>query len=155
MNSDAETSRMRRTKMSDATKQGLQPKEGAVRPPGSIAGPFQEIHLAGEIERLWQEPLWQGGRNSKTLVKHADLRIVLTALKANHYLHEHEAAGSISVHTLAGHIRLHVPGRTFDLPAGCMVALEQELRHDVESLQDSTYLLTIAWRENKFERPKI
>ena len=119
---------------------------GAVRGPGPIGGPFQELALPEEIERLWQEPLWQGGRNSKTLVKHADLRIVLTGLRANHCLHEHQAAGSISVQTLRGHIRLHVPGRTFDLPAGRMVSLDQALRHDVEALEDSAYLLTIAWQ---------
>lgn len=141
--------------LSNEAKQNLKQPEGAVRPPGSIGGPFQEIHLAQEIERLWQEPRWQGGRNSKTLVKHPDLRIVLTAIQANHYVHEHHAAGSISVHTLAGHIRLHVPGRTLDLPAGRMVSLEQALRHDVESLEDSTYLLTIAWREDNIEHPEI
>jgi len=32
--------------------------------------------LNGEIERLRKEDAWQGERNSKTLVKHSDFRIV-------------------------------------------------------------------------------
>jgi hypothetical protein len=34
--------------------------------------------LDGEIKRLREEHRWQAGRNSKTLVKHPDFRVVLT-----------------------------------------------------------------------------
>lgn len=135
--------------MAGETKRSLPKVQGSVRAPESIGGPFRLIHLAEEIEKLWQEPFGQGGRNSKTLVKHPDLRIVLTALKANESIHEHHAAGSISVETLTGHIRMHVPGHTFGLPAGRMLALEQALPHDIEALENSAYLLTIAWKATK------
>jgi hypothetical protein len=36
-------------------------------------------------------------------------------------------------------------GRTFDLPAGSLLALDRGLPHDVEALEDSAFLLTIAW----------
>lgn len=135
--------------MMDDVKQSLPKATGAIRSPEPIGGPFRLIHLAEEIEKLWQEPSWQGGRNSKTLVKHDDLRIVLTGLRANHRVHEHQAAGSISVQTLKGHICMHVLDWMFDLPAGRMLALEQALRHDVEALEDSAYLLTIAGESRK------
>lgn len=118
---------------------------GGVRTPEPIAAPFREWQLAAELKKLRQGPGWQAGRNSTTLVKHADLRIVLTALQALSYVHEHYAPGTISVQTLEGHIRMHVPGRTFDLPAGAMIVLEEAVPHDVEALKDSAYLLTIAW----------
>ena len=35
-----------------------------------------------------------------------------------------------------------------DLPAGHMLALERALRHDVEALEDSAFLLAIAWPED-------
>ncbi|HEY6385486.1 MAG TPA: hypothetical protein VIX91_07375 [Candidatus Acidoferrum sp.] len=94
------------------------------------------------------ENAWQGGRNSKTLVKHPDFRVVLTALKSNARLHEHKAAGRISVQAIAGHIRMHVQEKAIDLPAGHMLALERALPHDVEALEDSAFLLTIAWSED-------
>ena len=36
-------------------------------------------------------------------------------------------------------------GRTFDLPAGTLLTLDQNLPHDVEALEESAFLLTIAW----------
>lgn len=135
--------------MTDESEKYLSKGTGAVREPEPIGSPFRLIHLAEEIGKLWQEPCWQGGRNSKTLVKRDDLRIVLTGLRANHRVHEHQAAGSISVQTLTGHICLHVLDWMFDLPAGRMLTLEQLLRHDVEALEDSAYLLTIGGERTK------
>jgi quercetin dioxygenase-like cupin family protein len=101
--------------------------------------------LQAEVEQLRKEEAWQGGRNSKTLVKHPDFRVVLTVLKSGARLHEHKAAGRISVQTLAGHIRMHVEDRVFDLPVGHLLALEREVAHDVEGLEESAFLLSIAW----------
>ena len=74
--------------------------------------------------------------------------MVLTVLKSSAQLHEHKAAGRISVQAVAGHIRMHVQDKVFDLPAGHLLALERALPHDVEALEDSAFLLTIAWPEN-------
>lgn len=135
--------------MADDEKQRSSAAAGTVRTPEPIGGPFRLIHLNEEIEKLWQEPFWQAGRNSKTLTKRDDLRVVLTALKAGHSLQEHHAAGSISVQTLKGHICMRVLDWLFDLPAGQMVTLEEALPHNVEALEDSTFLLTIVWGKTK------
>lgn len=99
------------------------------------------------LRELWLGAGWQAGRNSRTLSKHPDLRILLTALKAHAYVHEHYAAGSVAVQTIEGHLRMHIPGRTFDLKPGDMIVLEPAVPHDIEALTNSTYLLTIAWHE--------
>jgi quercetin dioxygenase-like cupin family protein len=52
---------------------------------------------------------------------------------------------SISVQATAGHIRMHVEGKVLDLPAGHLLALERAIAHDLEALEDSAFLLTIAW----------
>jgi len=55
------------------------------------------------------------------------------------------AAGRrISIQTVAD-IQLRAQGRTFDLPTGSLLALDQGLSHDVEALEESAFLLTIAW----------
>jgi len=131
--------------MSDRPKQPA--SSAALRSPGPLENPILPFGLNSEIEQLRGENAWQGGRNSKTLVKHPDFRVVLTVLKSNARLHEHKAAGRISVQTIAGHIRMHVQDKLFDLPAGHMLALERALPHDVEALEDSAFLLTIAWSE--------
>lgn len=89
---------------------------GALRPPGPLDDPLLTFDLKAEIERLRDEGAWQGGRNSKTLVKHADFRVVLTVLQSGARVHEHKAAGRISVQAVAGHMRMHVATQVFNLP---------------------------------------
>jgi quercetin dioxygenase-like cupin family protein len=113
--------------------------------PQPMAAPFLECDLTRELEQLHCEPQPMSGQNAKTLVKYDDFRVVLIALKAHASIPEHHADGRISVQTIRGHIRLRALERTFDLPAGSLLALDQGVKHDVEALQDSALLLTIAW----------
>jgi quercetin dioxygenase-like cupin family protein len=110
-----------------------------------MAAPFLEFDLARELEQLCREPQPTSGQNAKTLVKYDDFRIVLIALRAHTRIPGHRADGRISVHTIRGHMRLRALERTFDLRAGDLLALDQGLPHDVEALEDSAFLLTIAW----------
>ena len=103
--------------------------------------------LDAEIKQLREENAWQGGRDSKALVKNEDFRIVLTALKADALLRKHKATGRISVQVLSGHIQMHVQDKVFDLPAGHLLALDRAVPHDVKALEESAFLLTIAWPE--------
>ena len=119
-------------------------RTGAQRTVEPTAGVFLEFDLNAQIEQLKCEPAWQNGRNAKTMVKYPDFRIVLMLMKAKTRIEEHHADGRISVQTIAGHIRMHVAGKDFDLPVGHLLALDHEVRHDVEALEDSAFLLTIA-----------
>jgi quercetin dioxygenase-like cupin family protein len=111
-----------------------------------LTGPLLHFDLSAEMEHLRQEELWQHmGHNARTLVKHPDFRIVLTVLKAGTRLQGHQAAGSISVQALSGHLRLHLPELTVELLAGHLLALGRALPHDVEAVEDSAFLLSIAW----------
>ena len=114
-----------------------------------MAAPYLEFDIARELEQLHGEPEWKSGQNAKTLVKNEGLRIVLIALKAQSRIPEHQTEGRISIHAVAGHLKVRAEGRTFDLPAGTLLALNQRLPHDVEALEDSAFLLTIAWPVQK------
>jgi quercetin dioxygenase-like cupin family protein len=120
----------------------------AERPAQRVAGPVLVFDLAAETEQLRREPaLRQNGRNAKTLVKEPDFRIVLVAMEAGARMDEHQAAGSVSLHALSGHLRVHLPsGQVADLPTGHLIALEAGVRHDVEAVEPSAFLLTVAWR---------
>lgn len=119
--------------------------------PRPLAEPYLEFNLTREIELLLAEPEWKAGQNSKTLVKYDMLRVVLIVLRAGAQIPEHKAAGPISIHNVRGRIRVRAHGRTFDLPAGGLLTLEQGAPHDVEGVEDSAFVLTIAWpgRENR------
>jgi quercetin dioxygenase-like cupin family protein len=119
-------------------------RTGAQRTVEPTAGVFLEFDLNAQIQQLKGEPAWPNGRNAKTIVKYPDFTIVLMLMKAKTRIEEHHADGRISVQTIAGHIRMHVTGKDFDLPVGHLLALDHEVRHDVEALEDSAFLLTIA-----------
>ena len=120
------------------------PRTGAQRTAEPTAGVFLEFDLNAQVEQLKCEPAWQNGRNAKTMVKYPDFTIVLMLMKAKTRIEEHHADGRISVQTIAGHIRMHVAGKDFDLPVGHLLALDYEVRHNVEALEDSAFLLTIT-----------
>ncbi|HTM03651.1 MAG TPA: AraC family ligand binding domain-containing protein [Vicinamibacterales bacterium] len=111
----------------------------------SMADPLMEFDLQAEVHRLKAETTWSTGHNARTLVKHADLRVVLIAVQRNARMPEHQTEGRVSVHVIAGHVQVHASGRTFNLRAGGLLALDPAIRHDVTAIEESTILLTIAW----------
>jgi quercetin dioxygenase-like cupin family protein len=111
------------------------------------SGPVLTFDLAKEADRLRHESPWdEHGRNAVTLVKHSDLRIVFIVMKPGAKLQEHHADARISIHALNGHVRLRLGDDTVDLRAGHLLALEANLPHDLEAIEESAVLLTIAWQ---------
>lgn len=116
------------------------------RPARQLAASAIAFDLAAELASLKEEASWQrGDRNARTLVEEPTLRIVLSAARAGARFREHKTPGLVSLQTVAGHLRLHLPDETVDLPAGHLLALHHNLSHDVEAMEDSTFLLTFAW----------
>ena len=113
---------------------------------GHLTASLMDFNLAQEIAQLHEEEAWQRtGRNSKTLVKQPDFRIVLIALQKGGHIEEHSADARISIHTLSGHVKLQLPEQTVDLPNGHLLVLDRALEHDLEALEESAILLTISW----------
>ena len=116
-----------------------------------LASSLVQISIQEEVKQLHQQESWLRGtgRSSRTLVKYPDLRVVLVAMKANTRMKEHQTDARIAILTVAGHIRLHLPDATVELPAGHLLALDGAVAHDVEALKQSVFLLTIAWTKGK------
>lgn len=114
--------------------------------PQSLAAPYLEFDIGREIEQLHHEPAWTSGQNAKTLFKYDDFRVVLMVLRAHTRVPSHQTEGRISLQTIHGHLQVRAAGRTFDLPVGSLLALDRGLPHDVEAVEESVLLLTIAWR---------
>ena len=118
------------------------------RPAQHLAGPTLTFDLGAEARQLRAEEAWRRGEhNAKTLTKEADFRVVLVAAKSGGRMREHQAPGRLSIQTLSGRIRIHLPGGSVDLPVGHLLTLEPGIVHDVEALAESDFLLTIAWRD--------
>ncbi len=112
-----------------------------------LANPFLRFNLSEELRQLRSEDSWQRetGRSSKTLAKYPDFRIVLVLMKANTQMKEHHADARISIHSLQGKIRIHLPDQKVELPAGELMALDHGIPHDVEAVEESAFLITISW----------
>jgi quercetin dioxygenase-like cupin family protein len=134
------------------------PVPRAERDVGPLNAPSLHFDLDGEVRRLWRENASRVGRNAKTLAKQDDFRVVLTVLKAGRRIQEHKAAGRISIQAVQGHMRVRTgpesSSEPTDLPAGRLLVLDRGVRHDLEALTDSAFLLTVAWPAGeRAERP--
>jgi len=105
---------------------------------------FDLATIDAELRR--EDAFRRSGHTARTLAHERDLRIVLVAMKAGARIAEHRANDAAAVHTLSGHVRLHLPDQTADLPAGRLLVLERGLRHDVEAIVESAFLLTLGWQ---------
>jgi quercetin dioxygenase-like cupin family protein len=128
------------------TRPPSQTSATAERSPQRVAGAVLQFNLSEELATLRQEEVWrQGEHNAKTLVKEPDLRVVLSLIKAQAKLPVHQAPVPITLQVLQGQLRVHLPDQTVDLPRGGLLVLEENLAHDVEALEESAFLLTLAW----------
>lgn len=130
---------------SSRTRPAGQTAGSSERPPRQLKRAALAFNLAEELASLKQEASWEhGDRNSRTLVMDSRIHIVLTALRPGARLREHQAAGQASIQTVAGTLRVQAAGNTIDLPVGTILALDSGVRHDVEGIEESAFLLTIA-----------
>ena len=118
------------------------------RPIHRVINPLVAFDLTGELAAMRSELGWAHDSHNpktKTLVKEPTLRIVLIALRQGGRLAEHRAPGRISIQTLAGRLRLHALDQDVELHTGGVLILDPNMPHDVEALDESAFLLTIAW----------
>jgi quercetin dioxygenase-like cupin family protein len=128
------------------TKTSSAAESWAGREPHPLTGTALTFDLAAEVEALKREPTWdQSGHNAKTLVKHADVRVVLIALRKGARMQEHKTDQCVTLHALSGRLRLRLPAETIELPTGTLMALAHTVVHDVEAVEESVFLLTLGW----------
>ncbi len=105
-----------------------------------------QVLIPDEVRSMWTEEAWQtgAGRSARTLVKYPDLRIVLVSMKAGTRFKQHKTSARFAILTLAGHLRLHLSNATVEVPCGELLALDRDVSHDVEAIQQSTFLLILT-----------
>ena len=112
---------------------------------GTMVDRMAHFDLNHEIAEAATKKPWQAGHHAKTLFKKHDFRVVLISMEPGAHMKEHHADGTISLHVLKGKVRMNVGGKPCDLSAGNLFTLGASIRHEVESLDDSVFLLTISW----------
>ncbi|HYM51495.1 MAG TPA: cupin domain-containing protein [Candidatus Limnocylindrales bacterium] len=116
----------------------------------AVTAPVLQIDLAAKLRELREQPGFQSSDHAAmTLVKEPDFRIVLIALKQGGLLKEHRADARLSIQALEGRVRLRLPDQPRELSPGQLVVLEPNVPHELEALQPSACLLTIAWSDGR------
>lgn len=124
--------------MSDKTRRAPRAKR-------TLAAPLLSFSLAEEVDRLKQELEWEArSRNSITLIKTPDLSVVLVALRKGGTICGHEVEGPITVLALSGAINFKAGKQSKTLKANELASVGKAIPHNVEALEDSSFLLTIA-----------
>ena len=111
------------------------------------------IDLEDEAKELRAQSAWnEHGQSAKTLVKHEHFRLVLVAVKSGRRCREHSAEESMSIQAVDGAVRVHLEAADdIELRAGNVLALAPGQCHDLEAMEDSTVLLTLAWTGHRSE----
>lgn len=110
---------------------------------------FDIARLVGELRQ--EEAYERNGHTARTLVREPDLRVVLLVMKGGARIPEHQAQAMASIHVVSGRVKLRLPDRLADLRAGQLLVLEKGLTHDVEAVDESAFLLTLAWKNDTSE----
>ncbi len=116
--------------------------------PMFLVGRSTELDLTRELEELRHGPEWDTGIARKVLIRYPDFQITLRRMKAKTRIPDHHNPGCICIQTIFGHIRMRTEDKLFDLPQGKMLILDRAITHDVEAVEESAFLLTVAHPEN-------
>ena len=118
------------------------------RTPRPLDGPSLDFELGSELSALRAEwPFRDHGHNARTLLKNDGFRTVLVVLKAGARVQETETYHHLALHSLEGRLRVHLPERAVELPAGGLLGIGPSVPHDIEALEDSAFLLYLGWSE--------
>lgn len=116
---------------------------------GNMTFDLAHFDLTREIVDSEQRKPWPSGIYSKTLYKRDDFRVVLISMESAARLKEHHVDGTTSVQVLRGVVRYTAQGQAYDLQTGSLITVAASIKHEVESLEESAFLLTISWPSNR------
>jgi quercetin dioxygenase-like cupin family protein len=117
------------------------------RPDGEriIDAPVLLIDLPAFIRQIRNEDEWQNSdRNSITVFKTDDLRIVLGGLHKGAEMIPHDAQGIMSIQVLEGRLDINTDELNTTLIAGHMIAIHKGCNYRVIAAEETIYLLTIT-----------
>ena len=100
-------------------------------------------------ELMTEETFQHSGRSALTLTHHKDFTVVLTVMKANTQLKDHQASGPVLLQPLFGRMTVTKSAGSDPLPFqnGTSIFFGSHLVHNVEAHEDSAFLIIIGGQE--------
>jgi quercetin dioxygenase-like cupin family protein len=113
--------------------------------PKKLDQPMMAFAIAEEISKIKaDQPSTSQGKRSVVLVKNEHVSIVLAMLARGEALQEHQTEGQITVTVVRGAIRFDALNERVRLNAGGLLTLRPGIRHSVEALEDSAFVITVC-----------
>jgi quercetin dioxygenase-like cupin family protein len=106
--------------------------------------PDQEIRLLRDEEQ-WSD----GDRNSRTLAKDVDFRVMLSVLHDGAQLDEQDGDARVSLQLIEGRAALAIDGNETSLVAGQLAVIDAGSPWTLRAEGDCAVLLTFAWPREK------
>ncbi len=114
----------------------------------TLRAPLLSFSINKEVEKLRKESAWlNGDRNAVTLQKDKNLRVVLISLHKGVTLHEHKVEGPITLFVISGKINFFAGEDKVSADSNGFIVLDKAIPHDVEALEDTSFILTIIQPE--------
>jgi quercetin dioxygenase-like cupin family protein len=115
----------------------------------SLDTPLFTFDLPMLLGQLKHEDLWRTGkRNAITLLKDHGLRVVLIVMHTNTVIPSHQAESPLSMQVVEGCLHVRTNAEAVTLKKGQMLGLRAGIRHEVEALEESALLLTLATNQS-------
>jgi quercetin dioxygenase-like cupin family protein len=113
--------------------------------PKKLDQPMMAFAIAEEISKIKaDQPSTNQGKRSAVLTKNEHVSIVLAVLARGEALQEHQIEGQITVTVVQGAIRFDALNERVRLNAGGLLTLRPGIRHSVEALEDSAFVITVC-----------
>ena len=132
--------------MTTTNKQQHETSGTARREPHQMSGRGRVFRIAEEIDGLRRDlEHTSGGRAARTLAKTEGLRVTLVLIKKDVEMNPEATAGGASIEVLTGRLRVLAAGEPWDVGAGELIVLADNLRERITALEETAILLTVAW----------
>jgi quercetin dioxygenase-like cupin family protein len=120
------------------------------RPARAMIEPLMRFSLEVEADSLRLEPEYrEGDRNSRTLAKETDLRVMLTVLREGAALDEQDGDARATVQVIDGTATLEIDGAEAHLQPAEVAVIDRGEPWVIRADTDCALLLTIAWPPEK------
>jgi quercetin dioxygenase-like cupin family protein len=110
------------------------------------------LDLISESRSLLAEARSTNAAAVKKVVGLSHLEAILSTVVAGTSSEEHSDSGPITIQTIIGRVRITSAKERIVLAAGSFMALDRNVRHIHEGIEDSVVLITFAWPNSQSGR---
>lgn len=113
-------------------------------PEERLAAPVQLVDLSATTTALRAEAhLPVAGHRQIAVYRQGPVTLVSFLFDPAGIMKEHRADGVVTIHVLSGHLQVTATDHTYELTAGCLLALGPNVSHTVLAMATSEMLLTV------------